>query len=237
MLRATPMPCRDPSSSRRRDCAAASQPPLTSHKLTVLTEGDLKPEARISNLIHVGSLAETEHLVRALKRGEEEAYRCLIKRYKGMVYGIALRIVGDHTEADDIAQETFVRVYERVGGFRGQSKLSTWVYRIAYNLALARRRSMQRRAETSWDGLATSESAPADPAPTPEEAAAQASEAEAVRAAIGQLPERYRVPLVLCYMEELSLAQAAEIVGITEGGMKTRLHRARRMLLRRLREL
>jgi RNA polymerase sigma-70 factor (ECF subfamily) len=178
-----------------------------------------------------------EGLVPALRRGDEGAYRELIERYKGMVYGIALRIIGDQTEADDIAQETFVRVYERVGGFRGRSKLSTWIYRIALNLSLERRRNIRRAAEVSWEALAARESAPADPAPTPEEAAARASEAEAVRAAIDRLPERYRVPLVLCYMEELSLAQAAEIVGITEGGMKTRLHRARRMLLRRLREL
>jgi RNA polymerase sigma-70 factor (ECF subfamily) len=191
----------------------------------------LKPEALISNLTHVGSSAEAERLVQALKRGEEEAYRCLIERYKGMVYGIALRVVGDPTEADDVAQETFVRVYEKVDRFRGGSKLSTWVYRIALNLSLERQRRIRRRGETSWDGLAASDSAVVDPAPTPEQAAAQASEAEAVRAAIGRLPERYRVPLVLCYMEELSLAQAAELVGITEGGMKARLHRARKMLL------
>jgi RNA polymerase sigma-70 factor (ECF subfamily) len=196
----------------------------------------LKPDRQNGNLIHMGSLDE-EGLVQALKRGEEGAFRHLIARYKGMVYGIALRITGDSTEADDIAQETFVRVYEKVGRFRGQSKLSTWVYRIAFNLSVERQRNLHRRAETSWDGLAASESATVDPAPTPEEAAAQASEARAVRAAIGRLPERYRVPLVLCYMEDLSLAQAAEIVGITEGGMKTRLHRARKMLLGKLREI
>ncbi len=199
-----------------------------------MTEGDLKPEALIGNLTYVGSSAETERLVQALKRGEEDAYRCLIERYKGMVYGIALRVIGDLTEADDIAQETFVRVYEKVDRFRGGSKLSTWVYRIALNLSLERQRRIRRRAETSWDGLAASEAAVVDPAPTPEQAAAHASEAQAVRGAIDQLPERYRVPLLLCYMEDLSLAQAAEVVGITEGGMKARLHRARKMLLGRL---
>jgi RNA polymerase sigma-70 factor (ECF subfamily) len=213
------------------------QSPLASHRLIVLTEGDLKPEEPISHLTHMGSSAETEGLVQALRRGEEDAYRHLIERYKGMVYGIALRIIGDHTEADDIAQETFVRVYEKVDRFRGGSKLSTWIYRIALNLSLERQRRIHRRGETSWDGLAASESALVDPAPTPEQAAAHASEAEAVRAAIEQLPERYRVPLMLCYMENLSLAQAADVVGITEGGMKTRLHRARKILLGKLRDI
>lgn len=191
----------------------------------------LKPVASDSNLTYV------EDLVEALRHGEEEAYRDLIERYKGMVYGIALRMVGDRSEAEEIAQEAFVRVYEKVRQFRGRSKLSTWIYRIAYNLSLERRRTLQRRREVSWEGLPSAESTLADPAPTPEEAAMQSSEEEAVRSAIAGLPERYRVPLVLCYMEGLSLAQAAETVGITEGGMKTRLHRARQMLLTKLRDI
>jgi RNA polymerase sigma-70 factor (ECF subfamily) len=178
-----------------------------------------------------------EGLVAGLKRGDDDAYRDLIERYKGMVYNIALRITGNPTEADDVAQETFVRVYEKVGGFRGRSKLSTWVYRIAYNLSLERRRALQRRGEVSWDGLPPTAHALTDSRPTPEEAAASASEADAVRTAIGELPEKYRVPLLLCYMQDLSLADAAEIVGVTEGGMKTRLHRARQMLLAKLRDL
>jgi len=173
-----------------------------------------------------GRLAEDEtelELVAACRRGESWALESLYHRYKRRVFGVVTRIAGP-ADAEEVAQEVFVRIFRGIAKFRGDSALSTWIYRLAVNAALTyvSRRPRDRGGE---EQLATIE-APEGPTRDPKLAAR-------LEAALAELPAGYRAVLVLHDIEGLSHEECAAIVGCRVGTSKSQLHKARA----RMREL
>ena len=182
---------------------------------------------------------EADDLARA-RQGDRAAFGALVRRHQRRVYATALHILGNHGDADDVAQETFVRAYRGIDGFDGRSDVSTWLYRITVNTALNHARSRKRVG-----ALAAACSAEADHAggrpealgqvePTPAERLALTQEVQRVLAAIDGLSETLRVTLVLATVEQLPYKQIAEILEVPEGTVAWRVNEARRVLRERL---
>jgi RNA polymerase sigma-70 factor (ECF subfamily) len=174
-----------------------------------------------------------EQLIAGVLAGDDGSYGMLVTRYKDLVYTIAVRIVGDEDDAEDVAQETFLRAYRALPRFRGDSKFSSWLYRIATNRALTHLKRRRRRAPTvdidagpHVEGGAL-ESAGRD---DPERLVLDDEFRRRVRAAVLELPEQYRVVVTLFYLEERSYKEVAATLGIPMGTLKTHLHRARALL-------
>ncbi len=180
-----------------------------------------------------GRLPTDEELIARTLAGEDEAFAELVSRHKDLVYTIALRVVGDEDEADDVAQEAFVRAYRALGRFRGDSKFSSWVYRIAVNRGLTHLKRRKRRAVTI-DFVAEphieAPAAMADKSTDPEQFVLDQEFRLRVREAVNALPPRYRAVVTLFYLEERSYKEVAEVLGIPMGTLKTHLHRARALL-------
>jgi len=176
-----------------------------------------------------------EELIARVLAGDEASYGTLVIRYRDYVYTIAVRIVGSEEDAEDVAQEAFVRAHRALPRFRGDSKFSSWLYRIATNRALTHLKKRRRRAVTvdiesgshveaviSDDGRSEEMS--------PELRVRDEEFRCAVRAAVLELPEQYRVVVTLFYLEERSYKEVAATLGIPMGTLKTHLHRARALL-------
>lgn len=171
-------------------------------------------------------------LVRACQRGEAGALDALVRTTYTDVYALCRRMLVDPEEAADATQEVYVRVMRSVLGFRGESSFGTWLHRVTVNVCLTmlRRRSRQRAAGLlpgrSPFGLPYDESPLASPAAAPEDQAATRDLVARSEAALATLPEDARAVVVLRDLEELSTAEVARLLGVTETVVKVRLHRA-----------
>jgi RNA polymerase sigma-70 factor (ECF subfamily) len=174
-------------------------------------------------------------LIGRLKARDEQAFNEIVRLYGDKVFSLVYRMIGSRAEAEDIAQEVFVTVFKTVDGFRGESKFSTWLLRIAANHCKNRMKYLSRRP-TSGAGLeGVGEDALADRGTSPVQSRIEApdvlmeaAEMEALtQAAIAALDEDQRLLIVLRDVEELSYQEIGEITGLAEGTIKSRLHRAR----------
>jgi len=178
--------------------------------------------------------------------GDEPAFEDLVKRYQARVYRLAARLTGNDGDAQDAMQETFLLVYRNLGGFRGEARFSTWLYRIATNAALGVRRARARRPTDPLDEFLPRFDAEGRHVRTPAQlqVAACADElidqrllAARAREGIDRLPDMYREALVLRDLEELDTAEVAAILGLEPAAVRQRVHRARLMLAGYLGEL
>jgi RNA polymerase sigma-70 factor (ECF subfamily) len=178
-------------------------------------------------------------LVDALRRGEKAAFAQLFEANADKIYHLALKLLGDEQQADGIVQETFLAAIEKIDRFEGRSRLSSWLYRIAYNAAMDRLRAKQPLAFVE-DFDAEDELPPpvimADWANLPEEALTRAETAAQLDAAIDRLSPTLRATFILRDVEELSTSETAEVLDISEAAVKVRLHRARLALRETLSE-
>ena len=166
---------------------------------------------------------DTDLLAR-LRAGEPRAFEDLVRTYQHRVFGVALRMLGSRAEAEDIAQEVFLRVHRAIGDFRGEAKLSTWLYGIASNLCLNRLASAhRRRVRHDDDAVLQVVTDASDAMATVERAELEA----ALRDAIASLPDERRIVVVLRDLEGLSYEEIAEALGLEPGTVRSRLHRAR----------
>lgn len=163
-------------------------------------------------------------LVSACRRGERRAMEALYHQYKRRVYGLVTRIAGP-SDADEVAQDVFVRIYRGLPKFRGDSQLGTWIYRLAVNAALSH---VTRRAKRPTTGEEAMEHVPAPVGPRRDPRLA-----ERLEQALAALPPGYRAVLVLHDVEGLSHEECASILGCRVGTSKSQLHKARS----RMREL
>lgn len=176
--------------------------------------------------------------VERLRAGDKSACAQCVEAHAPGVYRLALRLLGDETEAEDVVQETFLSAFKAIDSFEWRAGLNTWLYRIAYNAALMR---LRRRTPLSVavelppdDGEAATPRELFDWCCLPERDLESAEARAHLEQAIGELPEKLRAVFVLRELEELSTEQAAEALGISPENVKTRLHRARLWLRERL---
>jgi len=180
--------------------------------------------------------AETdEQLVRKSQQDDERAFGELVSRYESKVYSLALKMVRNPEDAEDVLQDTFLRAYRGIKSFKGNSTFSTWIYRITANSALMRLRKRQLPTVSIDD--ADEREAPiniADWAPGPVEQILNQETQAAMTEAIEALPPEFRQVFVLRDIEELSNAEVAEILDLSVAAVKSRLHRARLKVRNRL---
>ena len=168
--------------------------------------------------------ADPPGLVQRLRAGDAQAFEELVRTYQHRIFGVALRMLGNAAEAEDIAQEVFLRVHRSVAEFRGEAKLSTWLYAITSRLCLNRLDTAERRHGRQGDDAL--DRVPSDAASA--EASLERTELEAaLHEAIAGLPHDRRIVVVLRDVEGLSYEEIAEALGLEPGTVRSRLHRAR----------
>ncbi|HET9495168.1 MAG TPA: sigma-70 family RNA polymerase sigma factor [Chloroflexia bacterium] len=157
--------------------------------------------------------------------GNQAAFGALVQRYQSAVYNLAYRMLGDPTEAEDAAQEVFVRAWNQLHTFQQDRRFSTWLLSIASHHAIDMLR--RRKPQAPLDDVALFIESDD---PQPDELALRGEQREMVQRLLNRLPEKYRSVTVLRYYNDLSYDEIARATGLTESAVKTQLHRARRML-------
>ncbi|MEI8015776.1 MAG: sigma-70 family RNA polymerase sigma factor [Nitrospira sp.] len=186
---------------------------------------------------HGGSDDEAKLIARSLRQ-DPDAFGQLVERYATVIVNLAYRMVGDRTEAEDLAQETFVAAFKALPRFRADSKFSTWLYRIAANKC-----KDWLRAKRPWQGVQdidvdeVLDAGVAAEERTPERLLSQQQVAEQLDRAIQRLPPLYREAFVLKHVEGLSYEEMQEIVGVNADTLKMRVYKGRLQLSRELVEL
>jgi RNA polymerase sigma-70 factor (ECF subfamily) len=176
-----------------------------------------------------------------LAGGHDAALNDLMARHAGPIFQFLCRMLGNEDDANDLAQETFVRVYQHRASFKPGAKFTTWLYTIAANLArnhhrwVARHPKVSLDAESETTGQSIGEVLPSSE-PSPDGAVVAAERAAFVRAAVEKLPADMREVIVLCEWQDLSAAEAAAILDTTSKAIDNRLYRARNLLRDRLKK-
>jgi RNA polymerase sigma-70 factor (ECF subfamily) len=171
-----------------------------------------------------------KELIEACRRGDPDAFRALFELHKDQVYSIALRYSGDAAIAQDIAQETFLKLFTRIGSFRGESDFSSWLYRLVVNSCLDQKRKTRRLAPLLDEALAILQS----PDISALDEVVRAELSHHLRAVVEDLADEQRILLVLRYTQGLSYDEIAAILGTSTGTIASRLNRIHRTLERRL---
>jgi len=187
---------------------------------------------------------EDRRLIARLQAHDEAAVHELAERYGSRIYQLALRQMKNREDAEEVTQDVLMKVYRKIGAFRGDSALSSWIYRITFNTAMSRLRNsrLSRAAEQheqTRDGDDDRQRAPRQPADwsnMPDEALLRLQLRQAVVTAIQELPEIYRAPVVLRDIEGLTTEEASNRLRVKDQTLKSRLHRGRLMLRTRLRD-
>lgn len=181
-------------------------------------------------------------IVEAVQGGDIEAFRTLVERHKRRLYAVILRLVGDPSQAEELAQETFVKAFRSLSGFRRDASFGTWLIQIGIHAARDRMRSTRRRNVVSIDALQEArrpglELVDTSPAADPAFEVEAEEERRMMRTALAGLPPEYREVLVLKHFEGWGYGQIAMATGDSVGTLKVRAYRARQLLRERLTEL
>jgi RNA polymerase sigma-70 factor (ECF subfamily) len=176
-------------------------------------------------------------LIAGMKAGDEAAFETVVRVYGGRMLAVARRFLQQEQDAQDAVQDAFLSAFRAIDEFQGQSRLSTWLHRIVVNASLMKIRARRRRAERSIDDLLPKFRQDGHRAETQSQwavsydtAVADRETRELVRHSIDQLPDAHRTVLLLRDIEGHNTEETAELLGISSGAVKTRLHRARQAL-------
>jgi len=181
-------------------------------------------------------------LIRKLRDRDEKAFLEVVRTYQDRVYNMTYRMLGNREEAEDVAQEVFITVFKSIDQFRGDSKFSTWLYRITANTCKNRIKYLARRHDRDQseyddaidrDQAAGAITAPAQ-MPRPDRALEGAQIEQLFQEAIAELDEEQRLLVILRDVEDLSYEEILAITGLPEGTVKSRLHRARLALRKKM---
>jgi RNA polymerase sigma-70 factor, ECF subfamily len=167
-------------------------------------------------------------LVQRTVAGESEAFGELVRRHERVVYNLAYRFMRNTAQAEDAAQESFIKAYRLLRSFRGDCRFSSWLYRVTCNVCLTELNRAKRRGEVERTAEHQGQTATGDTASA--EMAEKSDSAALIRRCVTQLPERYAAIVTLYYLQELSYEEIAEIMSIPMGTLKTWMHRARTQL-------
>jgi RNA polymerase sigma factor (sigma-70 family) len=179
--------------------------------------------------------SEEQVYINRIKNGEPAPYAFIVEKYKHMAYTIAFKILGNAEDAQDVAQESFIKAYQQIRQFEGKSKFSTWLYTIVYRTAISKFR--ENRIETvSMSDTVSENYAPEHTTPQLEQLQLQ-DEKRHVAMAIQKLPKTEALLVTLFYINENSVKEIGEITGLSLPNIKIRLFRARKKLERELRFL
>ena len=184
-------------------------------------------------------MAGGDAFLKRLQTGDPLAFAQFVEENQSQVYNLALRMLNDPQEAEDVLQETFLNAYKALPSFEGRSSLGTWLYRIASNASLMRLRKKQP-ATVSVDEpliLDAGDSVPrqlVDWSNLPEDELLSTESRQVMDQAVSELPEALRIVFILRDLEGLSTAETGEVLGLSRGAVKTRLHRARLWLRERM---
>jgi len=165
--------------------------------------------------------ADEQQLILQVKEGSHEAYRVLVERYMRHAYNIAYGFMTDHDDAEDIAQESFVRIYESIHSFRGEAAFNTWLYRIVANISLNR----LRQKKNTNHKMVTLTSKSIDNIMSPQPDSHNHDIKPIIERAIHDLPTLQRAVVILRHLNGLSTKQVSNILRCSEGTIKTHLHR------------
>ncbi len=178
-----------------------------------------------------------QELLAQLRSGQEAAFAQVIRQHGGRLLAVARRLLGNEEDAQDAVQDAFLSAFKALDQFDGRAQFATWLHRIVVNSALQKLRRQQRQETRSideWLPHYLNDGHQADPAqewrPGPATALERQETRRLVREAIDLLPEAYRMVLLLRDLEEVNTEETAQLLGITVGMVKTRLHRARQAL-------
>jgi RNA polymerase sigma-70 factor (ECF subfamily) len=184
---------------------------------------------------------ESDHaLIEAAKNGDETAFAVIVSRYRNPITNYLFRFLNDYEEAVDLAQETFVRVYFAIDRYHTDYAFSTYIYRIATNLAISELRKRKRRTILSLTGLFQTESddttefQPTDPKALPDKDLIDDEQGRVIARAIATLPPKYRIPVILRDIEGRTYEEIASILELGLGTTKSRISRARGLLKEKL---
>lgn len=180
-------------------------------------------------------MSDEKALIKAAAGGDVKAFEALIEEHKKTVYNISYRMSGNYDDAMDMSQEIFIKLFKNIGKFRGKSKFSTWVYRIATNTCLDEMRKIKNKTAYSLDseietdeGSFTAELE--DKSPTPEDALQAVEIKDAINEALKRLSDDHRQVVILRDIQNMSYDEIAVILNCSVGTVKSRLSRGRRAL-------
>src|SRR2546421_3131455 len=194
----------------------------------------MRPEIAYNDFDRATEVSAEESLfVLRLKANEDAAYDELVRVYHAQIFHVAFRMLGDSGDASDVIQEIFLKVFRNINGFKGESALKTWIFRIAFSEILNRLRWWKRRYRYSTVSLDDSPNGNgnglhvADSKPTPEEVLQSKEQENAIQQALLKLSHDHRSIVVLRDIEGFSYCEIADVLGISIGTVKSRLARAR----------
>ena len=188
-------------------------------------------EINVADLVCEAAVLSDEEVVTRVIRGETDAFETIVHRYSRRLFRVALSVLHNEAEAEDVVQDAFLSAYRHLRQFAGRAKFSTWISRIALHRAFAVAAQSKRRVslDEEYDGEQPVRVVP-DTAPTPEQRRYFEEVAMLMSTAIAELPENYRSVLMLRELDELDTTSAARKLRISQANVKVRLHRARAMV-------
>ncbi len=195
----------------------------------------------------VADASSEMELIRRCLEGQTEAFSVLVVRYQDRIYNSIYRMCRDHQESEELAQEAFLKAFEKLERFRGNSRFYTWLFRIAMNLTLSRGRRKAKVKFVTLDaggrdggwqsGELEKSYIPEGREKRPDEVAEDSETAQRISEAIERLDDEYRAVVVLRDIEDMDYAEISEVLEIPPGTVKSRLHRARKILQEQLADL
>ena len=171
-----------------------------------------------------------ELLLHRAQHGDPDAFEQLIGPLEQLIWRICWHYTGNRESAEDCGQETMIRIWRSLDSYRGDCALESWVYRIAANCCMDYLRKKKRDKSVSMEPMREQGFDPADPSPGTEEQVVAADEQKRLREAITQLPEDQREALIMTQLEKVSYEEAAKLLGVSEGTIKSRVNRAKARL-------
>jgi RNA polymerase sigma-70 factor (ECF subfamily) len=184
-----------------------------------------------------GSPSSIEALIQRCLKGDQAAWDLIVKQYWRKVFNVAYKFVGKHDEAEDLAQDIFLKVFKSLDTFDRRANFQTWLISVSRNLCIDHYRSVRKERETIDRDVDAAELTPASPDASPMAALEQRDRVALLRQAMAALPESLRTAVLMRDIQELSYQEIADALRLPEGTVKSRINRGRTELARQIRKL